>query len=275
MNSEEGMKDEEQSSRRRRKVEGSTPDLGDVVVWDNLLSVMGVAALRGRDLREDGGSAPGNQRKMADDLKKLPKFVAYEDIAEVVDGLGISGFDDPIDVFGQLTLWCEELRDLRKGKSQLDEVIKGRTFPRVEFEFHTRLRTQDGILRGVLASQTSVRDRELSGHKDPAWFRLSVSLAFWLVATLDEKRRAMHEACMRCEVDKNESGVERPKKRLPEISSFAATAGRFGVGSKTEAKFWAALNSHPDTEKRVLDYGFGPEGQGELFDALETGKALS
>jgi len=268
---------------QRRIVEAQAPEAIEIVDgsehapderggWSNLVSVMQVVLPAGRAIRaDDGGAAPGNVAEVASDLRELPKFMSYEEVMQAAEDLHAVDFVCPVEVFDALTLHCDELRALRQ--EQNEEAAQAKRFPRVEFEFHTRIRRQDGQPRGVVASQTSTRERELAGDK-AAWFRLSVSLGFWLCATREQRLQAMHHACMRCDIEKNESGIEKPVTRRPDVCVFTATAARLGVVDRAMAELWQALQDHPETEPRALEYGFGADGQGQLFAALDTDALL-
>lgn len=100
-------------------------------------------------------------------------------------------------------------------------------------------------------------------------FRLELSLPFWLLATVEEKERGLHDVLSYLGFGENHT----PKLRKPDIVAHAATLGRFGVAGLREASAVFHAQRHPDHERILREFRFDAvTGQGQLWTAAHHGQ---
>lgn len=130
---------------------------------------------------------------------------------------------------------------------------------------------KDGLVEVVRAGATKLvpkDERETwTGEGEPPWFRVSVSLPWWLLATYEERQRGLHDLLMACAVDST-----GPRLRKPDIVAHAATLGRFGVGDVREARAVLHAAMHPDLDEQLRAYEYDRRtGQGLMWPQLGGG----
>jgi len=164
------------------------------------------------------------------------------------------------------------LRELRSGCSE--EFGALRKCP-IEVRWFTRIRKQRGNLLTGTAKVVRLIDRDCYDGSAPEapLFVVELSLAYWLIATPEQRRAAMHNALMYCGVKTNKSGGLVPYKRQPDVVGFVATMARFGAQTKEQAQAAVSVQAHPSTGDRLEAWDITRTGQLEMF-APYTSRAL-
>jgi hypothetical protein len=153
--------------------------------------------------------------------------------------------------------------------SELRDLPEFATFAthRVDVRWTRRPMTRNDLVlalpRAGQVKATPKADREAWTGEGPApSFTLTLSLPWFLLATYEEKLRALHDLLSYCGVGYQEV----PKLRKPSIVAHAATLGRFGVGDIREAQALLHAMRHRDIEDQLRRFECDPTtGQGLLW----------
>ena len=191
----------------------------------------------------------GDVRWAARSFGEAPAIVRNEDVVEAMP-----------DVVGRLLTGLRQRPEF--------QTFEGH---RIEIRWTKSVLTRrDGLLVETVAGRSGVvpvGDRLAWSHNEPPpSFRFTLSLPWFVLASEDQRERALHELLCGCGVSSNGA----PIRRQPDIVAHAATLGRYGVRSPREAVAVAHVIAHPSTLRVVRQFGFDPETrQGLLWDALE------
>lgn len=124
-------------------------------------------------------------------------------------------------------------------------------------------RTREGFVRGK-AGATSKRDRDLGAGP----FKLELALDVWILATDTERLRLIHHETGHWGLDSTEDGRPIFFTRRHPVEEFPETVAEFGLATPEQGALVAAALAHPETPKRLREYGFEATGQGLLFGAV-------
>lgn len=178
---------------------------------------------------------------MAREIHDLPPYLplrAFDGIAEC-------------DLFARavtLVDVCREL-DWLHGKAE-----------QIEWVFYTRPRSSKR--RVVCGSAKAIGAKERLLAREPRWWRIEISLPYWLLATEDERYRLLHHELCHLGLDVDEDGqlLERPYVEAHDVEDFASTVGRFGAFGDVAVRLARAAREHPT-------WKYDAEGTGHLFPA--------
>lgn len=112
------------------------------------------------------------------------------------------------------------------------------------------------ILPGRVSALSQL-ERDLTPGLD---YRLVISLPWWILASEKEVERGLHELLCYCG-RASDAEDAKPTIRKPDIRTHAATLGRYGLSGDREATAIAHALAGP-ARKQLVDFGFGPDGQG-------------
>lgn len=165
-------------------------------------------------------------------LKGLPALLTHEAVEE-------AAVADPAPFLARLMFGCRELADLRGVR-----VI-------VDWDLRERWKNDSPLLGSASVLSPRERDTWRGGGQVP-WFRVRLSLPFWLLADDEARERLVHAQLMSCRVD--DSGRElRPVTHAP-TEEHAQTAERYGLTLEQTSLFLAWLR-HPATPSRLRAWG--------------------
>lgn len=118
---------------------------------------------------------------------------------------------------------------------------------------------KDQVARPLALNERARAHRPGADNAKP-WAEVKISLAWWLVATDDERRRELHAALTRYFVENGELKVQ-----VPAVTTSASRMRAWGVQDADEAELVAEALRHADTIERLEHYGVLPSGQGVLW----------
>jgi hypothetical protein len=122
-----------------------------------------------------------------------------------------------------------------------------------------------GKVKATSKKKRQMWPREAGNAPD---FELELSLPFFLLGTEEEIERGLHDLLAHCAFKDDDDGTPTLKK--PDISGFASTYGRYGIGTPREAQAVAHLVARPSLTRELNAFGYDPEsGQGLLFSPRE------
>lgn len=193
------------------------------------------------NIRENHGIELAGMKQIAGTLKDVAqKYLLPEQLAALLP----NGADDIEDfeldvraIIGQLAQDCPELRALSGHLAQIDIV------------WFTHVRKSLGqVLR---ANARKRRAAEID--TGASWWELELSLAGWMLLSIEEKQRVVYEQLLRFWPYELEGGGYRPRLH-PKGHKLYAVWGRFGPLNLAEAAAIENGKRHPRFEQKRQEY---------------------
>jgi hypothetical protein len=203
-----------------------------------------------------GDSPPGS-----DDLPSASDAVSVRQVARILSGSGVDAWYPDADLQAEeinlVGLRLEQLLEAPEFELIRNEVIE------IRWSTRPMLRRDLQSTEVLLGRPKVVSDQERMTWPagEPPTFRLLLSLPAALLATEDELDRCLHGLLAAFGMSDG-----RPVLRKPDVVGFAVTLARFGATGIRECQAVAGAMRHPETQRRMLEYGFdSASGQGLLW----------
>lgn len=212
---------------------------------DVILDGFGHAAI----ILDNSGGAASGIHEMAKVISELPKWLPQS----TVSSLDIQELDlGPM--VRRLLATCPELAHLA-----------GRP---IDCNWWTGKRNRHGKVLLGTAKVVSGKERDLWTNGVPPWWKVELSLPYWLLADDMERYRLLHHELMHCRVKvSGEDEEESPTVVSHDVEEFVSTVGRFGFRDAYQFALTENGQRHSEYEIRKRDWEFTIEGQGLLFGA--------
>lgn len=196
-----------------------------------------------RDIADSRGCGEIGQKEIATYFREFGiKFCREEDLTPLEDIFDVS------EMIQEIARKCEE-----------HEHLRGRPF---RVWWWVTPSVSKGRVKLGQAGAISGKDRALWPVSPAPWFRMGLSLPFWLLATPMERLRLVHHEAMHCDIEVNDDGIAKPITRPHDVEEFTSTIGRFGPGDPVAHALIANAVRHPKWEAAK---GFYERDQGDLF----------
>lgn len=144
-----------------------------------------------------------------------------------------------------------------------DELGHLDSFPlRILWRRTTQVKNDRMILGTAGAVGKSEREKWPATAGAPPFWRMTLSLAAWLVMPARERVRLVHHELMHCGIDADSKGRAKPCTVAHDIEENAQTMARFGLGDRSQALVLAAAKQHPNTERQFREW-FIDESSGQ------------
>jgi hypothetical protein len=133
---------------------------------------------------------------------------------------------------------------------------------RVEIQWWTGNKATKGKVTLGKAGPVPIRERLTWAGSGPApWFRVQLSLPYWLLASDELRFRLLHHELGHCQIEVDDAGNAKPTGRGHDVEEFSDTMARFGLFTKDQAELIAAAMGRKDTEAVGRQFGVTIKGK--------------